>query len=282
MKGCNLKIIVADPAKNITVFVLGYSGCPERRGILARKILADKNLEAEQAGFVFPPDRINSLWRLEMAGGEFCGNAARSLGLYIAKFQGLKGEGDLEISVSGAAEPVRVKVDTVNNLAAAEMPLPIAFDNIIYEGRSFPMLVFEGITHIIAPGCEASREIFSAFRILAEANFSILGKEAPAALGVMFYDPTSFFMRPVVYVRSVDSLFFENSCGSGSAALCAWLCRDQGDGIYKYQIHQPGGSIETEVTRQAGKVTGLTIGGEVKLGEVVDYSFDDSPRADNK
>jgi len=82
----------------------------------------------------------------------------------------------------------------------------------------------------------------------------------------MFYDPFSGLMRPAVYVSYVDTLFFEKSCGSGSAALGVWLCRDQSNGSFRYLIEQPGGKIETEVEKKDGKIISITIGGEVKLG----------------
>jgi diaminopimelate epimerase len=219
---------------------------------------------AEQAGFVSPPaaGSAPSLWHLEMAGGEFCGNAARCFGLYVAKTQGLKGKALVSVSVSGAKEPVQVEVDTERNRAAAEMPRPITVDSVNYGGRSLPVLIFEGIAHVIAPDLESKSENFYAIKVELEKKFHL-----PAALGVMFYDTASRFMRPAVYVRSVDTMVFESSCGSGSAALGIWLSREIADGTANYAITQDGGIIETEVVKRAGQVVRVTIGGEVKLGE---------------
>ena len=263
-----MKIVIADPAKNITVFILDPVESPAERAALARAILAEKSLAAEQVGFVNPP---GGLWRLEMMGGEFCGNAARSFGLYVAVEQGLKGKGGVSVSVSGAEGPVRVEVDTEKNLAAAEMPKPIAVETIDYEDRSLPAVAFEGITHFIATGLEAKRETFFVIKSSAEKKLLSLGRELPAAMGVMFYDAASGFMIPLVHVRSTDSLIFESSCGSGSAALGVWLSREMADGVARYAIAQPGGVIETEVAKKNGDITGLTIGGEVKLNEPQDF-----------
>ena len=265
-----MKILVADPAKNITVFVLDPVEDPADRAALARAILAAKRFKAEQVGFVFPPavGPAPSLWHLEMAGGEFCGNAARCFGFYVAKLQGLTGKALVSVSVSGAKEPVQVEVDTGGNCAAAEMPRPSTVDSVNYGGRSLPVLVFEGIAHVIAPDLESKSENFYAIKAELKKKFHL-----PAALGVMFYDTASRFLRPAVYVRSVDTMVFESSCGSGSAALGIWLCREIADGTANYAIAQDGGVIETEVVKKAGQVVRVTIGGEVRLGEAEELAF---------
>jgi len=267
------KILVADPANNITIFVLDPVENPTERTALARAMLADTSLKAEQVGFVIPPasGAKGGLWHLEMAGGEFCGNAARSFGLYVARQQGLKGKAEVFVSVSGAAGPVRVEADLEKGRAAAEMPAPIGAETLDYEGRSLPVIVFEGISHIIAADLEAKSETFYAVKLSLERKLTLLGEGFPAALGVMFYDTAAAFMRPAVYVLSVDSLIFESSCGSGCAALGVWLSRELLDGAATYGITQSGGVIETRVVKKAGELTRLTIGGEVKLGEMREY-----------
>ena len=266
-----MKILVADPAKNITVFVLDPVNDFSERTALARAILADSRLGAEQVGFVIHPEAHisnSALWRLEMMGGEFCGNAARCFGLYVARMHGLKGKAEIFVSVSGVNEPLQVELDVERGWAKAEMPAPLVLENLDYEGRPLTLLAFEGITHIIAPDLESRSETFYAIKSLVERKFSL-----PDALGVMFYDTASRFMVPIVYVLSTDTLIFESSCGSGSAALGAWLSRELQDGISLYAIAQPGGVIETEVTKKAGELAGITIGGEVKLGDPVQFSW---------
>ena len=296
-----MKILVANPAGNVTVFVLeSVPGIDERRA-LAASIMADKGLGAEQVGFVITPmadakgpmsgnnpgnnDGIDDglhagLWHLEMSGGEFCGNAARAFALYAARVQGLEGQAKISVSVSGAEGPVQVEVDLANNRAFAEMPKPLAVGTLDFElhpakdcgkaaafytpaaCRELPVVIFNGITHVIAPDIEPAEEVFHAIKFLVEQKFS-----GSPALGVMFYDTESRIMRPLVHVRSVDTLVFESSCGSGSAALGVWLSRELGDGDHRFSISQPGGIIETLVKKKEGKITGISIGGMVELGE---------------
>ncbi|GHV93773.1 diaminopimelate epimerase [Spirochaetia bacterium] len=254
-----LEIIRADPAGNITIFVLSPVEGREMRAAAAKALLADPALQAEQVGFVLPPDG-GGHWRLEMMGGEFCGNAARNFGLYIAGQNGLKGKHTLMIEISGAGQPLPVYVDTEAGTAAVAMPGPLAETEIECAGRRFPVCVFEGITHVIAEDTEPDEELLH----------SLLGcfEHHPDALGVMFYDTKKRFMRPLVWVRATASTVFESSCGSGSAALGVWAARHLRDGGESLALAQPGGIIEVQVEKSEGSVRRLTIGGQVSLSRV--------------
>jgi diaminopimelate epimerase len=72
-------------------------------------------------------------------------------------------------------------------------------------------------------------------------------------------------MRPAVYVRATDSLVFESSCGSGSAALAAWETRNAGDGESVLAVKQSGGVIEARVCRKNGELAAIYRGGPVSL-----------------
>ena len=299
-----MKILAANPAGNITVFVLECVHGNEERKAIAAAIMADKNLGAEQVGFVFPPGtwihsnddgdnavtdndesdggycgiggkRRSALWHLEMSGGEFCGNAARSFALYVARIEGLKGQVKIDISISGVEWPITAEVELSKNWASAEMPKPHAFASLQLqmpasspsspERRELPLIVFSGIAHVIAPDIAPGEGIFHRIEAIVERDFPGL-----PALGVMFYETGTRFMRPLVYVRSTGSLVYESSCGSGSAALGVWLSRELCDGSFRCAINQSGGTIETLVQKEAGEIAGISIGGKVLLGEPLD------------
>jgi diaminopimelate epimerase len=276
------EIVAADPAKNITVFVLNPVA---DRIAAARELLADSSLGAEQVGFVIPPDRAGGIWRLEMMGGEFCGNAARSFGLFVAREQGLRGDQTVCINMSGVREKLPVRVNAEEGRAAVEIPGPLTSESFEFEGRSLPVYVFDGITHVIAadmpPDEHTCARIRAGIKFRAGIEFRVgiefrAGQSAAAgqpgnlrlpvaALGIMFYDTAAAFMRPAVYVYGTDSLVFESSCGSGTAALAVWKTQGQGDGEADCAVKQPGGSIEARVLRRDGRVCGITIGGRVDL-----------------
>jgi diaminopimelate epimerase len=265
------EIVVADPAGNITVFVLDPVEKPEDRLALSKAILADPLLRAEQAGFVIPPQG-DRYWRLEMMGGEFCGNAARSFGLFAAREEGLKGKAAIPVSVSGAEGPVTVNVDVEGGWAEAEIPRPLALDSLEYSGALLPVVVFDGITHLIAPDIRPSegafKEIMRALEEKHAAGLFPAGEQSLAAAGVLFYNIGSRFMTPVVRVRATNTLVFESSCGSGSAALGIWESRKLRDGESRISVAQPGGVIEVKVKKAKGRVEAAGIGGMVGLSRV--------------
>ena len=72
-----VKIRVADPAGNITIFVM----TPLERSQYAEaanQLLEQKKYKAEEVGFV--EEKEDGTLHMQMMGGEFCGNATRSFG----------------------------------------------------------------------------------------------------------------------------------------------------------------------------------------------------------
>ena len=267
-----LEIVRADPAGNITIFVLNGVANRKERAQAARALLADPALKAEQAGFVFPPQKAGSLWRLEMMGGEFCGNAARSFGLLAARLTGLSGRHTLMIESSGASAPLPVHIDTGAGSAEVEISAPAGETCIEYGRRRFPVYMFEGISHIIAENIESGEDLA---RLLIRALVS-QGKTEGGhfdAVGVMFYDTKKRFLRPAVWVKATDTLVFESSCGSGSAALGAWTARNAADIEETLALAQSGGVISVRIVKQGGKITKLSIGGKVLLGDPFRYNL---------
>jgi diaminopimelate epimerase len=253
------EIAVADPAKNITILVLTPV---ENREEAARQLLAEASLKAEQVGFVMPPRSPQGLWRLEMMGGEFCGNAARSFGLFVARKTGLSGKAEVIIEISGMKEPLSARVHVEEGTAEVRIPKPLSKDILYFQGQPAPIYCFNGIVHVIAPDIPPDKKNFFAIkRLIEQKNYP------PQALGVMFYDQAKGFMIPGVYVYATDSLIFESSCGSGSAALGIWLHENLYEGTAYANIAQPGGTIEVAVTKRNGGVCTVSIGGAVALGK---------------
>ena len=267
-----LEIVRADPAGNITIFVLTPLKDREARALAVRALLADPDLKAEQVGFVIPSAASppGGLWRVEMMGGEFCGNAARSFGLFVAAQTGLSGRHTLRIGISGQAEPLNVHVNTAAGTAAVEIPGPLTETTVECEGRQFPVYIFEGITHIIAEELEPDEALLRLLLERLEGNKSVSETGfRPEALGVMFYDTRNHFMRPLVWVRAAGSMVFESSCGSGSAALGAWALRNVRAGEETIELAQPGGTITVQAEKRAGCIQRISIGGQVGLSGVI-------------
>ena len=275
------RVTIADPAGNLTALVEAADdeGIPvaawtdaERRRI-ARCIMRDYPA-VEQTGFVIPGGG-GRLWRLEMTGGEFCGNAARSFGLFAARKQGLHGRVAIPITLSGAKGPLTVLADTENNEAEIALPPPRKTAAIRYRNGHLPAVMFDGITHVIVimEGIDQNTDKTS----LAETFFAV--KEAAqttliktpadtqsfAAFGALFYDTATAFLRPAVFVSGIESFVFENSCGSGSAAFAFHRAQRLPDGEHRLSLHQPGGTITTRVVKEKGNPAAIFIGGYVAI-----------------
>ena len=250
-----LRITRANPAGNLTLLIEGDVP-PERYAPLAARLLARPDCRAEQAGFLRPPLGAGA-GRLEMSGGEFCGNAARSFGLLLAERKGLA-HGMIPVEISGCSAPVRVGFDRDAGTAYADMPLPESIGAVDLPepfGRR-PLVRFEGIWHILAPGLAADRDAFLAAR---DAVYASPG--APAALGVMFLNESMDAMTPLVYVRGPETVYEESSCGSGTAAVAAWLAAERS----RVTLRQPGGVLTAESVVDGGVLRSLRIGGPVSF-----------------
>jgi diaminopimelate epimerase len=264
-----LNVAALNPAGNITLIVT----TPVNRAAyadIARALLAVPGLRGEQVGFLVPP-KFGGMVRLEMMGGEFCGNALRSTGYYYAVQSGFRGTAVVPVEISGSAAPLDVEVDLVNNTAKAEMPLPLSMNDITVNGRPVKAVAFEGIVHFIVEsaadpyipgGPDKPDDAF--IEAVVDHAVNSLGAEAA---GVMFLDRASMFMCPVVYVRETGSLVYESSCASGSTAAALTLASGLPDREYAFDLSQPGGAIKVGVTKSGGAFTELTIGGPVSIDE---------------
>ena len=63
------------------------------------------------------------------------------------------------------------------------------------------------------------------------------------ALGLMFLDLPAGRLTPLVYVPGADTLFWESSCASGTAAAGAWLASASRKPL-TMSLRQPGGVLE--------------------------------------
>ncbi len=73
-------------------------------------------------------------------------------------------------------------------------------------------------------------------------------------------------MIPAVYVTATKTLYWEQSCGSGSAATAAALSQLCGHEI-ACEIRQPGGMITIEAAVSDGEIKKIHIGGPVAPGK---------------
>lgn len=267
----DLKITMADPAGNRTAFVEGTVP-REQFAAIGAILLKDPELRAEQVGFACPSEP-GAAGRLEMMGGEFCGNAARSFGMWLGLKNGKTTGDTVSIEISGSHAILDVQIG--ENGASVSMPLPlemieISVPEIPGQGNPslahngfvhYPAVVFEGITHVILEHVEPTEAI--AHSVIQEAA----RKTDAEAAGAIFIRRDH--MTPAVWVRATDSFIWESSCGSGTLAAAVWLGRSMKAGTYSCTLTQPGGVLEAEVDHEDNTITGARIGGPVLFEEPV-------------
>ncbi|MFQ9771833.1 MAG: hypothetical protein ACLRX4_10065 [Oscillospiraceae bacterium] len=195
-----LNVLRADPAGNITLFVLDPIE-RERRAALAAELMRRlPDMKIDQVGFACPAD-ADTDGRMEMMGGEFCGNATRAYAMYVARQRG--GLSEVRLRVSGCDHVVTAAVDLARGAARAEMPLPRAVRAAEVEGHAGTLVDLAGIAHLVIEGVAPSEDFFRA----AEPLFSAI--EGLDAYGVIFLDRTSHRMTPLVKVVDTGTLIWE-------------------------------------------------------------------------
>lgn len=269
MQKRKVKISVADPAGNITIFVHDRFDRGEYARV-AEQLLAMDEFAAEQVAFVLDaPECGRADGRMEMCGLEFCGNATRSFGLMLAHELGIRGEGKVFVDVSGAEEILTVEVNTDSNYTRVRMPeyksVSMVDMHSLFSECKEPVTAvdFGGIVHYILRDVEATRESFEKIKAF------VYSASNPPAFGAMFYDTAAEKLTPVVYVKDVDSTYFEGSCASGTASCAIAFGAGRPDGEYKFSFPQPAGTIDASAEVRNGKVTAAYIEGFVSLNEPV-------------
>lgn len=291
----NIKITVANPAGNKTIFVHDKFERADYAKI-AEQLLAMEEFAAEQVAFILDaPECGRAEGKMEMCGLEFCGNATRTFGLMVAKQLGISGSGKVFVDVSGVDEILTVEVNTDTNYTKVKMPAYIDIKRFDISGifdtaggsessgaaggmlgaaaedaalKEVKAVDFGGILHLIIPDISANLENFERVKKFVYDRFN------PPAMGAMFYDTKNETLAPVVYVKDVDSTYFEGSCASGTASCAIAFGSEKPDGDYTFTFPQPAGTIDASVEVRGGKVQTAYIEGPVEIAEPVEVTVE--------
>ena len=233
----NLKYKVCDPSGNITILVTDEVS-KEKRIEVADKLL---KLEptGQQVGFISNGDGTCDL-EINMAGGEFCGNAMLS-GAALYK-QCHKDENIVCIKMSGTKEPIDVAVVESNEIytASANMPMPDKYEyrTMVYNNEEYRTFLVDigSIIHLVMIDKLKDEDIELAIKEWnKELNCS--------ALGIMTYDEAASKLIPAVLSNNGSFFCYESSCASGTTALAIYLAeRDNCD--IEREIKEPGGVLK--------------------------------------
>lgn len=257
----NINYTKIDPAGNISLIVKTPVERSEQSRVAAQLMQLDK--EAEQVGFLEHPSDSRCAARLQMMGGEFCGNASLSCAAVL--MNGKSGKCDIMLEVSGAPDAVKVQGAMVSENefdGTVSMPLPEAIYECTlldgFEEHTFPVVRFTGISHAIVAPEELSKG--DAERLIGKWCAS-LGAQA---LGLMFFDAEKMSLEPLVYVKNTDTAVWEGSCASGTAAVAAYLAEIDGE-MADISLTEPRGEISASALCSGSEVSALSISGSAVI-----------------
>lgn len=171
---------------------------------------------AEQAGFLIPAEN-----HFEMGGGEFCGNASRSAALLLSDIQGKDRVSFTVSGYDGTVEATVRKNDSTHyfvecifpGMQVNQRPVQLA------DGRDASVVDLGGIVHVILE--ESFPNDKTTYESMHRTITRELGFENRPAVGVVWIERGAgkVTMHPVVWVKDVDTFFYEQSCGSGTIAV---------------------------------------------------------------
>ncbi len=215
-KNVNIEIIkykILNPGGNKTALVNGIGYTNNQRKLINKMIMTEYP-DIEQVGFL-----SNSENRLEMAGGEFCVNATR-----CAVFEYLKGKvGEIELSVSGAGKKITGKV-LKNGKVEIELNIDKKLSDLVKIKKDFTCIKIDGIL-IAVLDAEKSKNYIEELKKDENKTKSELKKlmieeikSDENAIGIMLLEklPQKIKINPIVWVKEINTIFYETACGSGS------------------------------------------------------------------
>ncbi len=245
-----MRYSIWNPTGNITALV--ESDIDQAQQISVAAALMERHPQVEQVGFVqFNKNDIPVC--LQMAGGEFCGNAAMSAAaLYLMRANhSLQDPQSVRIGVSGALTPleaVLVETDTKMYSASLQTPWSASVDcrQFCYQGEKgkLPVVDMGGITQIIIRPESVFWDMLNNSFDAETAIGQWCSELSAPGLGFMFLNQKDDFfeMNPLVYVPGAGTVFWENSCASGSMAVCMYYASETGTGV-RLVLKQPGGMM---------------------------------------
>lgn len=259
-----IKYCKINPTGNITLIVETPVLRESQAAVAAYLMSLDK--DAEQVGFIEKPENPDCALRLQMMGGEFCGNASISAAaLYFSKSAPSPADkSSVNIEVSGAEKPLAVSVEFIGGntfCGSVSMPLPESVSDceLCYNGEccTLPLVRMPGICHAIVKDS-------AGLPFAAEAISEWCRQLDAEALGLMFYNAAEGLLKPLVHVESTGSTVWESSCASGSCAVSA--CESLRSGVSGVlSLKQPGGTLTVKSSCESGRLLDITLTGNAHI-----------------
>ncbi|WNS45179.1 diaminopimelate epimerase [Paenibacillus sp. MMS20-IR301] len=257
------------PTQNMTILVKSMHS-EEEYAPIASRLMSYDNVFAEQVGFIKQATHPGAVAALNMAGGEFCGNACMALAALTAHQQTIHPSESttIHLEASGTDQLINClvqKTDEDDFFCKVMMPVPrnIEARTLKHEGNNYTagLVQYSDFLHIILE----VQQFTGSLKKLAENLARMLEITSSYPLiGVLLFKPDSNELLPLMYVPALDSLVWERGCGSGTAsvgAYAAWKNRT----LFEAPIQQPGGIIRVSASCEEHKISGVSISGNVSI-----------------
>ena len=220
MKKINYAII--KPSGNVTAVV--YTACKRDDYCLINAEILKREKDCEQVVFI---KKFNKRFALvEMAGGEFCGNAVRAVMFYFFLNKNLS---NMEIKYVGY--PFKMYAYSNGLIASVQICIDDLVKEITPIDVGLTKVVMVGITHyIVEPNSKLFRYVNDRNKTQKLIEKFITNEKC---IGIVYVKNNE--MTPYVFIKKVNTLFLETACGSGMIA-CALKYRHLNKNI---KIKQP-------------------------------------------
>ncbi len=262
MKKIIKNITILRPGGNDTALVPGLNWTKIEMKLINDRIMnLYKNVE--QVGFIDlkKPE-------LQMAGGEFCGNATRS-----AAYLALKGKlGEINIKVSGVNKTLKAGIDLQGNTWSQ---MPIYEDSkLIKQNKKYSVVPLVGITLVVINRKNKfiNQEIAKKEALIILKKLKLLNSVTASGVMFIYKKKGQLNIEPVVWVRDIKTFFYETACASGTTAVGIFEAIGTGKNVNSLPVIQPSGSIlNVSIRWDKNKFSSAYITGQI---EILDEDID--------
>lgn len=216
----NVDYKILNPGGNKTALVYETVSYTKEEKEYINNMILSENKDVEQVGFLNIKNKT-----LNMAGGEFCANATR-----CAIWELLDGKiGQINLTVSGYNSKISGGIRENKNVYE-KLIINKTLNELVEVKDKYIIVKLDGIYHVVIGGDLSSSYISKL--ILDEEKTKKDLKELMKkldmdieAMGVMLLENQNNEVKinPIVWVKSIDTVYYETACGSGSLATAIYL-----------------------------------------------------------
>ena len=280
---------ILNPARNFTALVIDNVDGKDRIKISHK--IQEQYHDIEQVCFLTMVEKNGEkIYKNQMENDEFCGNASRAFASYLYS-TGLEKNKTFKMMCSGNDNILTAYVgkehknDTDENLQKSYFNLPINknLEALIENGSvkindkniKVIMVKLEGVTHTLIDVNEDSMLDEETMKQKARFMIKSLKLDNLPAAGMIWFDKKKNQIHPFIWINGIDTLYYENGCGSGSLAYGLY-CAKNGQNFINVQQKNEDDFVVIDIDCKDGFVKSASIGGKTELN----YHFEEKkPKA---